>query len=144
MMLEEKNKSKISDVTYTTEGRNEHGSPDYGIRLAVDYYLPMGRNIYMYAGPSLGLLTGKYKWSRSNDSAEETADYTEFILGARLGAQYMITERFGIFADVGLFYSIIKRDVQEKNASGSVTYDHSYDTSILKTMTSGLGVVFYF
>lgn len=144
LLTEVKRKDKIQGVTFTEEGRDHDGLPDYGIRFAADYYMPMGHNIYIYSGPSLGFLAGKFKYSNSLDSDGGTTDYTEFILGARLGVQYMITERFGIFADVGLFYSMKKIDIKETDNVGTVDYNISKDTSNVSTMTSGIGVVFYF
>lgn len=56
----------------------------------------------------------------------------------------MITDRFGLFADIGIYYDIENDRFEQYDTSGTKTIDTSNDVKTINTTTSGLGVLFYF
>lgn len=137
-------RNNLNGQKTTTEGTNDEGEPDMGIRLAFDYYIQARGNLYMYAGPAFDFLGGTFDRTTNYNDLKVETHWTQYTIGLRLGAQYMITESFGIFGDIGLYYSKVTIDEEYRNSSGTTVDDSTDRINAIHTLTSGLGVIFYF
>ncbi|HEB10761.1 MAG TPA: hypothetical protein ENI06_06065 [Spirochaetales bacterium] len=85
------------------------------------------------------------KYEESGDLANVDEDkLISFGGGAVLGAQYMFTKVFGIFAYLNLVYNYTKYTSKTTNvATDTVTTDDVDTYTYIDTSTSSLGVVLY-
>ncbi len=97
----------------------------------------------LFLGPVITFAMGKYE--ESGDLANVDEDkLTSFGGGACLGAQYMFTKVFGIFANLNLVYTYTKYTYKNTTvATGTVNWDYAYTYTDIDTSTSALGVVLY-
>lgn len=101
-----------------------------GFLLGFDYYKSFSNKMSLYAGCLFG-----FSIMHVNLDDDPNYDAYQLLAAPRVGAQYMITEHVGIFTDIGLYFQMSHLSHAEQDDS---------DATQLKTMNSGLGVVFYF
>lgn len=52
-MNKKKIKNSLTDYKRNSSGR-DNLTPDYGFKVAVNYYIPAGQSMYMYVGQTIG------------------------------------------------------------------------------------------
>ncbi len=135
-----KYEDKLASTTAEYKGA---GDTDFGANLAFFYVLSPVQNMALFMGPIITFGMGKYE--ESGDLAFVDEDkMISFGGGAVLGAQYMFTKVFGIFAYLNVVYTYTK--ITYKNttvATGTVNWDDVVTNTDIDTATSALGVVLY-
>ena len=136
----EKYEDKLASLSYEIKGV---GNTDFGVNLAFFYVLSPVQNMALFMGPIITFGMGKYE--ESGDLAFVDEDkLISFGGGAVLGAQYMFTKVFGVFANLNLVYTYEKYTYKNTTvATGTVNWDFDYTYTYIDTSTSSLGVVLY-
>ena len=114
------------------------GADEIGIEIGIYYFLNSTRNFAIYTGPSF-----EYFWYSSETTYSDGDKYKEkeyeYTVLFRLGAQYMLSDRFGFFADIGFGYM---RTVEKTEAS--FLDDTEITSSRYRTNGGVIGAIFYF
>ncbi len=144
-IIKTNNNDKMSrTVTEAKGSKDTNGipSPDYGLQVALDYYVLLRDNMYMYIGPLIQYQWGSYL--ERTASTKSTGDIKTYQYGIRLGMQYMFTARLGIFGDMGLFKEKSSSWYKTSDRPGGRISDDKNDFEKIYIRTSMIGIVFYF
>ena len=120
------------------DDRYNSEADEIGFEIGIYYFFNSTRNFSIYTGPSF-----EYFWCSSETTYSDGDKYKEkeyeYTLLIRLGAQYMLSERFGFFADIGFGY--IRTIEKDKSP-----YSDDTETTSNRYRTNGgvIGAVFYF
>lgn len=114
-----------------------------GAALAGFYYFPARAGLSIYLGPEV-----KYFYLEQDDfflSGNKQSEDSSQILQASLlfGAQYMLSERFGFQADVGVGVMLVWDRGLEWNDLGTLLTDELAVNTMFSTRGAYLGAVFY-
>ncbi len=135
-----KYEDKIASTSWEVKGV---GDTDFGANLAFFYVLNPVQNMALFLGPIITFGMGKYEESGDLATVDED-QLISFGGGASLGAQYMFTKVFGVFANLKLVYTYTKyTSTSTVVATGTVTTDLTETYTYIDTSTTRLGVVLY-
>jgi hypothetical protein len=130
------------NLTPTSSTTSEDGGLGFG--LGAFYFTGPKRNFMLYMGPEV-----KYFFSTKidfYDSGDKKSDINTRQLTAAvlIGAQYMVSDRFGFQADAG--FGMLKSSELEKawSASGTLTSDRTIEKTTFFMRSAYLGAVLYF
>ncbi len=124
----------------------------YGFEIGIYYYIDPVSSLSIYIGPLFQYIktSSETTFSSYTIYAIETKSKNDTkTLGAAfcIGAQYMLSERFGFFADIGIGYE--KSDEKIKTtetwmSSGTIDDDNEEEITSMFTRGGSIGAVFYF
>ncbi len=111
----------------------------YGIEIGFYYYTGPVNNFSLYFGPEFGLFSSKVEYTYSDPDSKYSDNVKSYYVDLKIGAQYMFSNNFGLFADIGFGYS---RDSEDHDSPYSG--DNKTKNNVFRTGRSSLGAVFYF
>jgi hypothetical protein len=123
-------KPGVSISIFESDALGDASIHQAGFLLGFDFYKSVSEKMSLYAGCLFG-----YSIMYVNLDENPNYDAYQMLAAPRIGAQYMITENLGLFTDIGLYYQMTQIKPSEQD---------SKNIEQLKTMNSGIGVVFYF
>jgi hypothetical protein len=88
----------------------------YGIEIGIYYYTYPVNNFSFFFGPEFGLTSSKFEYVLNDPDNKYTDHEKSYYVDLKIGAQYMFTGNFGLFADIGFGYS---RDFEKTDSSSS-------------------------
>ncbi len=103
----------------------------FGAALGFFYYLKPTNDLSIYIGPELKMI---FYNTKVDGEKKDTKQATNIL--ARVGAQYMFSKQFGLFADFGLGLKLVKDEDHQDNDTDTYT--------TFATEKAFVGAVFYF
>lgn len=135
------NRKNQDDKSNTAGGTNGTDKALYvGTSMGLFYYGNLKNNMYFYTGPR-----GEYGYYKRDDDSGGRSETRTHDIGISIifGLKYMLSNNFGLFADIGLGYTYSNRKYKEWNSSGTLTSDSERKTDTVFISKGMLGVVFY-
>ena len=116
---------------------------EYSLLADLLLFLKEDNNFSIYYGPGLGISYSSEQYKYKNGDRSKTTS-NSITLSAVIGAQYMLSDRFGFFADTGLQLTRIKRKLEEYDYSSDTDYNAEETDNVIKLRTASIGAIFYF
>lgn len=126
-----------------TVDRFEGDTTAWGISGSLCYYLRPLDELYVFFG--LGGLYYEYGWFFGSATDDRAYNKNEQLWGPYVivGAQAMITKRFGFITDIGMEYVFSRDNEIEYDAGGSTVVDSTEYKEKFSFRSAYLGAVFY-
>jgi len=133
----------VTDNVTTTDSTT-FANGGLGGALGIFYYSRPRHNFMLYAGPEV-----KYYFSSEMDfydNGDKKSDTStkQLTAAALLGTQYMLSDRFGFQADVGLGMLRYSKHLRTWTVTGTKTADDETEETTFFLRPAYLGAVFYF
>ena len=119
-------------------------SAGLGGALGVFYFTRPKRNFMLYTGPEVKFFFSSEIDFYEDDSKESDTSIKQLTAAGVIGAQYMLSDRFGFQADVGLGMLRYIRHTREWDAGGTKNVDGEGKDTTFFLRPAYLGAVFYF